>query len=249
MSKGKQNATSKSRAFTSCLKGIWLISSRSQNSIFFFFFFKIASWGQLWCHFLKWNWAIEVRVLKSMHQTSHVIDEMRWPVSTSMSPSWLSSACKQACGYVLLGNVISSSSTLLCYSLCCDTCISFWKCCPSQLLLILWHPGKTCQELDQIWGRGPSFAFRGTLGSPRLFTFMTASGSGVLRCSLVALGALWALLDWRRQVSSASSKSADFFAGVTSVTSPDCLVFAPNRVLPVLQPLPWWCTLSHPTLV
>lgn len=151
--------------------------------------------------------------------------EMRWPVSTSMSPSWLSSACKQACGYVLLGNVISSSSTLLCYSPVLWHMHFFWKCCPTNSYWSFDTLGRLA-ELDQIWGRGPSFAFRGTLGSPvsshswlhraQVFSAVPSSpGAGSGPCLTGG------------RFPQPPPKSADFFAGVTSVTISATSSFAP----------------------
>lgn len=112
----------------------------------------------------------------------------------------------------------------------------FWKCCPSQLLLILWHPGKTCQNLTKSEVEAPPLHSVGPWGHPSLHIHDCIG----LRCSPLFPGSpgswLWALLDWRRQVSSASSKVRWFLCWGDLSHHFGCLVFAPDRVLPVLQP-------------
>lgn len=111
----------------------------------------------------------------------------------------------------------------------------FWN-CPSQLLLILWHPGKTFQNLTKSEVEAPPLHSVGPWGHPSPHTRDCIG----LRWSQLFPGSpgsrLRALLDWRRQVSSASSRVRWLLCCGDLSHHFGCLVFAPGRVLPVLQP-------------
>ena len=109
----------------------------------------------------------------------------------------------------------------------------FRKCHPSQLLLILWHPGKTFQNLTKSEVEAPPLHSMGPWAVPSPHTYDCIG----LKCSQLFPGSQpRALLDWRRQVSSASSRVRWFLCCGDLSHHFGCLVFAPGCVLPVLQP-------------